>query len=118
MRLVGSLGRDAWGALFRASLGEAGVDLERMRVAEGPTGRCVCLVGPDGQRTMRPCLSDSIRLQAAALEEADFAGRPKWVLLSGYGFYGEEFPERAAAMGRAAGARVALDLASFEVVRR
>ena len=75
MRLVGSLGRDAWGALFRASLGEAGVDLERMRVAEGPTGRCVCLVGPDGQRTMRPCLSDSIRLQAAALEEVEPAVR-------------------------------------------
>ena len=32
--------------------------------------------------------------------------------------YGEGFPERAAELARQAGARVAMDLASFEVVRR
>ena len=66
---------------------------------------------------MRPCLSDQIRLQADALQPEDFAGAT-YVLLSGYGFYGQDFPERAAAMARAAGAKVAMDLASFEVVRR
>ena len=40
VRLVGGIGLDEWGGLFRSSLENAGVDLSRMREASGPTGRC------------------------------------------------------------------------------
>ena len=42
------------------------------------TGRCVCLVDQRGQRTMRPSLEDSIRLQPDEVKSQAFQGS-KWV---------------------------------------
>lgn len=79
-------------------------------------GRCVIL-SCNGQRTMRTCLGDATRLAAEDLTLKDLQGA-KWLLLSGYGFYGQGLLQRAAQLASEGSIKVALDLASFEIVKR
>ncbi|KAH7292629.1 hypothetical protein KP509_29G078400 [Ceratopteris richardii] len=114
--IIGTQGDDEAGRMFSSSMKMSGVCLDRMRVKRGPTGQCVCLVDVEGNRTMRPCLSDAVRLQASELNQDDFHGA-KWVVLNGYGFYGEDLVETAVGLAKKEGLQVAMDLSSFEVIR-
>eukprot|EP00245_Coleochaete_scutata_P017830 TRINITY_DN894_c0_g1_i2.p1 TRINITY_DN894_c0_g1~~TRINITY_DN894_c0_g1_i2.p1 ORF type:complete len:437 (-),score=61.31 TRINITY_DN894_c0_g1_i2:1119-2429(-) len=114
--LVGACGTDQGGHMFCRTMKGAGIDLRHLRISEGTTGQCVCMVDKMGNRTMRPCLSDAVRLQANQLRREDFCGA-KWVVLNGYAFYAEGLIEHAVALAKAEGARISMDLASFEVVR-
>lgn len=114
--IVGTRGDDEQGQMFNDSMKMSGVHLDRLRVRKGPTGQCVCLVDVEGNRTMRPCLSDAVRLQAYELTQDDLRGA-KWIVLNGYGFYGEELVERAVDLAKKEGVKVAMDLSSFEVIR-
>lgn len=114
--IVGTRGNDEQGQMFSENMKLSGVHLGPLRVKGGPTGQCACLVDVEGNRTMRPCLSDAVRLQASELRQDDFRGA-QWVVLNGYGFYGEELVERAVDLAKKEGAQVAMDLSSFEVVR-
>ncbi|MDE2838174.1 MAG: adenosine kinase [Chloroflexota bacterium] len=53
---TGKIGDDMHGALYRESLAETGVDFDMQPTDEGPTGACVILVTPDGERTMQTSL--------------------------------------------------------------
>eukprot|EP00250_Pteridium_aquilinum_P008385 c17905_g1_i1 orf=209-1372(+) len=114
--MIGTRGDDEQGQMFNDSMKMSGVHLDRLRVKQGPTGQCVCLVDAEANRTMRPCLSDAVRLQASELSQDDVRGA-KWIVLNGYGLYGEELVERAVDLARKEGVQVAMDLSSFEVIR-
>lgn len=79
-RLVGARGQDEWGAIYHSSMKRAGVDMERVMVKEGTTGRC-CILTCEGQRTMRTCMQDAARLQKEEVIEGDFANAA-WAYLS------------------------------------
>lgn len=114
--IVGTRGDDEQGQMFNDSMKLSGVHLDHLRIKKGPTGQCACLVDVEGNRTMRPCLSDAVRLQANELSHNDFRGA-KWIVLNGYGLYGEDLVERAVDLAKKEGAQVAMDLSSFEVIR-
>uniref|UniRef100_A0A0D6R0N9 Carbohydrate kinase PfkB domain-containing protein n=1 Tax=Araucaria cunninghamii TaxID=56994 RepID=A0A0D6R0N9_ARACU len=114
--IVGACGDDEQGQMFVKNMEMARVSLSRLRIKRGPTGQCACLVDAEGNRTMRPCLSDAVRLQANELIADDIRGS-KWVVLNGYGFYGQGLVEDAVHLAKKEGAFVSMDLASFEVVR-
>ncbi|GLJ19186.1 hypothetical protein SUGI_0344560 [Cryptomeria japonica] len=114
--IVGACGDDDQGQMFVKNMETSGVNLSRLRIKTGPTGQCACLVDAKGNRTMRTCLSDAVRLQTNELNADDFRGS-KWVVLNGYGFYGQELVEKSVCLAKQAGAFVSMDLASFEVVR-
>ena len=78
--LIGAVGGDEWGGLFVNSMKRSGVDTKYLTVKgrTSYTGRCVCLVDQRGQRTMRPSLEDSIRLQPDEVKSQAFQGS-KWV---------------------------------------
>jgi sugar/nucleoside kinase (ribokinase family)/predicted Rossmann-fold nucleotide-binding protein len=114
-KLVGSRGQDEWGALFNSSMKRAGVNVDDIKTKEGNTGRC-CILSYEGQRTMRTCLDNTARLDPSELEVSHFAGT-KFVFLSGYCLYNEGLLERCVDIAQAVGAKIALDLASFEIVR-
>lgn len=117
--LLGAVGRDEWGGLFTTSMTRAGVDVSRLTVKgeKSYTGRCVCLVGKDGQRTMRPSLQDAIRLQPDEIDPEQLRGA-RWVIVNGYSYYGPGLVESSVDAAIEAGCKVAMHLASFEVVRR
>jgi uncharacterized protein (TIGR00730 family) len=117
--LLGAVGRDEWGGLFTTSMTRSGVDVSRLTVKgeKSYTGRCVCLVGKDGQRTMRPSLQDAIRLQPDEIDPEQLRGA-RWVIVNGYSYYGPGLVESSVDAAIEAGCKVAMHLASFEVVRR
>ena len=57
----GKVGADMSGALYRRSMAEAGVEFD-VDGAGGPTGSCLVLVTPDGERTMQTSLGSSSTL--------------------------------------------------------
>ena len=57
----GKVGNDMSGALYRRSMAEVGVELD-VEGADGPTGTCLVLVTPDGERTMQTSLGRSSSL--------------------------------------------------------
>ena len=117
--LMGAVGQDEWGGLFVNSMKRSGVDTSLLTVKgeKSYTGRCVCLVDKRGQRTMRPALQDAIRLQPDEIDPGCLKG-VKWVIVNGYSYYGPGLVEKSVDAAIEAGCKVAMHLASFEIVRR
>ena len=123
--LLGAVGDDEWGSVFVDAMRAARVDVSNLSEKPGATGRCACFVeAGSGQRTMRTCLRDAVRLDAreirARLGEAAGSNPLRgasWVLIPGYAFYGDGLVAAAAAAAAEANCKVALALASFEIVR-
>ncbi|EEF52600.1 uncharacterized sugar kinase slr0537 [Ricinus communis] len=113
--IIGAYGDDDEGKLFVSNMGFCGVNLSRLRRKIGPTGQCVCLVDALGNRTMRPCLSSAVKVQANELINEDFKGS-KWLVMR-YGIFNIEVIQAAIRIAKQEGLCVSLDLASFEMVR-
>lgn len=79
------------------------------RLQDGNTARCVILAH-DGQRTMRTCFENAVRLDVDNVKEASFRGC-KWAFVSCYALYTEGLLPKVLEQAEKAGARVALDLA-------
>jgi sugar/nucleoside kinase (ribokinase family) len=97
---VGQVASDQLGQIYRHDLNAAGVRFDTpAREGEPPTGRCLILVSPDGQRTMSTLLGASHYLPAAAIDEG-LVQSASILLIEGYLW---DPPEPRAAMRRAVG---------------
>jgi sugar/nucleoside kinase (ribokinase family) len=144
-RFAGMVARDVAGERYASALAAEGVeplllvagaedagDEKTDDVDAASTARCLCLITPDGERTMRTCLGAAARLRSA---EAQLAPR-RWLELSstngakqppqqprllvhleGYALYRPELAAGALRAARAKNGAASLDLASFELVR-
>ncbi|MFN3725047.1 MAG: adenosine kinase [Allosphingosinicella sp.] len=107
---VGQVANDQLGAIYRHDLRAAGVQFDTPEREGEPTGRCLILVSPDGQRTMNTLLGASHYLPAEAIDD-ELVASASILLLEGYLW---DPPEPRAAMRRAidiarkAGRKVAL----------
>ncbi|XP_030950558.1 uncharacterized protein LOC115974371 [Quercus lobata] len=113
--IIGAYGDNEQGQLFVNNMSSNGVNLSRLRMKNGPTGQCVCLVDGLGNRTMRPCLSNAVKVQADDLTRDDFKGS-KWLLLR-FGIFNVEVIQAAIKIAKQEGLFVSMDLASFEMIR-
>ena len=114
--MFGKLGDDVNGDFYRARFRElGGSDAEFVTTGEAPTGTCLSLITPDAERTMRSSLAASLLLRIDEAEKVDFSAYD-WVYIEGYMFYSAVLPT-VMRRAKAAGCRIGLDLASFEVVR-
>ncbi|GAV65663.1 PfkB domain-containing protein, partial [Cephalotus follicularis] len=113
--IIGACGDDEQGRLFVSNMSYSGVDLSRLRMKKGPTAQCVCLVDASGNRTMRPCLSNAVKVQADELTREDLKGS-KWLVLR-YGIFNLEVIQAAIRIAKQEGVSISLDLASFEMIR-
>ncbi|KAA8531900.1 hypothetical protein F0562_006383 [Nyssa sinensis] len=113
--IIGACGNDEQGQLFVRNMSLNDVKLSRLRMKKGRTAQCVCLVDALGNRTMRPCLSNAVRLQADELTGETFRGS-KWLMLR-YGIYNLDIIHAAIRIAKQEGLSISLDLASFEMVR-
>ncbi|KAK1325145.1 hypothetical protein QJS10_CPA01g01198 [Acorus calamus] len=113
--IIGACGDDDQGQLFVDNMSFNGVDLSRLRTKKGHTAQCACLVDAKGNRTMRPCLSSAVRLQASELRTEDFKGA-KWLLMR-YAYFNMDLIQTAVKIAKQEGMSVSIDLASFEMVR-
>ena len=115
--LIGRAGRDA--AAEIALRGLEGVDVRVARDDERPTGTCVVLVAPGGERTMLPDAGANDGLTPADLPDDLFAG-PEVLHVAGYMLL--RAGSRAAALAaleraREAGMRISVDPSSAAPLR-
>ena len=114
--LLGKLGRDDFGNLFRRRLKEIGGSDECLFSSpESSTGACLVMSTPDGERTMRSHLSSSLELAESDLDQVDFSAFDV-MLAEGYM---AACPVFDAALDRAksAGVKIAFDPGSFELAK-
>jgi sugar/nucleoside kinase (ribokinase family) len=118
---IGKTATDQFGEVFRHDIRAMGVTFETTPSAGGePTGRCLILVTPDGQRTMNTFLGVSPQLGSGEVD-AELIRSSRILYLEGYLF---DRPEAKAAFRQAAdiaakaGRQVALSLSDAFCVDR
>ena len=118
---VGRVRDDQLGTVFAHDIRAVGVEFPGAAATNGqPTGRCLIVVTPDGERTMNTLLGAASELEPDDVDEA-FVARGAVTYLEGYLFdreaAGEAF-HKAAAAAHAADRLVALTLSDSFCVER
>lgn len=112
---IGNVGCDDTGIAFRES--QSGVGIRSMLGVsqQTPSGKCISLVTPDGERTMISYLGAALELDGQHLTPEHIS--PYGIILvEGYLLYSPDLIRHAMETARQAGLQIALDAASFNVV--
>lgn len=113
---VGKIGIDTPGKEYINQLTKIGGLADGFKYCPtDPTARCLSLVTPDSERTLRTCLSAAANLMPDEISEDDFAGS-KLVHIEGYLLFNKELIEKVLKSAQKAGCLISLDLGSFEIV--
>ncbi|PJD98159.1 MAG: adenosine kinase [Parachlamydia sp.] len=111
--LIGKIGDDLAGREFTLTLQEKGI-ASLYQTSPLPTGKAACLITPDGQRTFRTYPGPMSTFQSKELDPTAFKN-VQLVYLEGYNLLNIGVTERAMALAKEAGAKVAFDLSSVEM---
>jgi sugar/nucleoside kinase (ribokinase family) len=112
---LGKLGGDESARFYKDRFEQAGIDTSRFKVGGLPNARCLSLVTPDSQRTMRTFLGAAMTFGAEEVSVSDFAGC-RHAHIEGYVLFNRDLAVKVLESAKEAGCTVSLDLASFEVV--
>lgn len=113
-RFVGTCGLGAMGNFFENALRKRGVE-PRLARSSTPTGRVLSIITPDAERSMLTFLGAASETRPGDLRE-DYFTDAAVVHIEGYLLHNPELITAALRAARSAGARVSLDLASYNVV--
>ncbi len=111
---IGSVGKDETGDFFENDMKSAGVKTILTR-RNSVTGTAVALISPDSERTFATHLGAAVELAASDLREDDFKDFDI-LYLEGYLIINRPLVERACSIAKKRGMKIALDLASYNVV--
>lgn len=113
-RFVGKRGEDRLGDVFEADVERHSVQPYLFR-SKTPTGRVLSVITPDAQRTMFTCLGASAEMKPKEIVPECFEGAGI-VHIEGYLLFNRDLMAAVLETARASGAKISLDLASFNVV--
>lgn len=112
---IGKVGRDDTGERFVGDLRSNGIT-PHVEISESdPSGKCISLVHPCGERTMATFLGAAITMTPSSVTEQMLHGY-KVLYVEGYLAYNQPLVEEAMALAQRMGVKVALDLSSYNVV--
>jgi sugar/nucleoside kinase (ribokinase family) len=111
---IGAVGEDELGLLFQKDMLKKGIKTF-LKKAELPTGRAVAFISPDGERTFATYLGAAVELGSGDIIADLFNGYDLFVI-EGYLVFNNALIMSAASVAKSAGLKIALDLASFNVV--
>lgn len=111
---IGKVGRDTTGDFFEQALENLGVEPVIFRGTER-SGKCVSLISADGERTMVTHLGAALEMRAEEIVPEIFDGYD-CLYAEGYLVQNHELILGAAKTAKQCGLKVAVDLASFNVV--
>jgi sugar/nucleoside kinase (ribokinase family) len=112
---VGKVGNDTLAKTYVERFAEIGVDVSRFKRGLVSNARCLAMVTPDAQRTMRTNLGAAMTLSPGEISTDDFRGA-RHAHVEGYLVYNQALADAVLNAARAAGCTISLDLSSFEVV--
>ncbi len=114
-RYIGHIGADDTGRAFLENQRQHGVE-SLLGVSDGtPSGKCISIVLPDGERTMLTYLGAAVELDTRHLTPENLSGDAV-LFVEGYLLNSPHIIEPAMQCARRAGARIALDAAAFTVI--
>ena len=111
---IGKVGHDNTGDRFEQALHNLGIEGKIFR-GESPSGKCISLVSPDGERTMLTHLGAAAEMHAEDISPEIFDGYD-CLYIEGYLVQEHSLIETAIRTAKECGLQVAIDLASFNVV--
>ena len=111
---IGKVGHDNTGDRFEQALSNLGIEGKIFR-GDNPSGKCISLVSPDGERTMLTHLGAAAEMHAEDISPAIFEGYD-CLYIEGYLVQEHSLIETAIRTAKECGLQVAIDLASFNVV--
>jgi len=111
---IGSIGKDDTGDFFEKDMKSAGVSTLLIR-RDSVTGTALALISPDSERTFATHLGAATELNASDLNEDQFKGYDI-IYLEGYLIFNKALVETACRIAKKNKMKVALDLASYNVV--
>ena len=114
-RFLGTCGKGATGRFFENALRANHVD-PRLFHSDTATGRVLSIITPDAQRSMFTFLGAAAETRPEDIGE-DLFENAAIVHIEGYILFNPDLMRRAVIAATSAGARVSLDLASFNVVQ-
>lgn len=108
------MGKDEMGDFFTHEMTRTGVKMLALK-SDTPTGRVIAMVTPDGERTFATCLGASIELCADDIKPELFEG---WDIfyIEGYLVANPDMLRKAIRTAKEKGLKIAIDLASYNVV--
>ncbi len=111
---IGKVGEDETGDFYVQALRNIGVVPYVLR-SEEASGKCVSLVSTDGERTLVTHLGAAASLQADEIDTAVFEGYD-YLYIEGYLVQDHDLIRSTIERAKAQGLKIAIDLASFNVV--
>ena len=111
---IGKVGLDNTGDRFEQALSNLGIEGKIFR-GDNPSGKCISLVSPDGERTMLTYLGAAAEMHAEDITPTIFEGYD-CLYIEGYLVQEHSLIETAIRTAKEQGLQVAIDLASFNVV--
>jgi len=111
---LGKTGNDELGKVFREAFEKKGIRTH-LSLSTTETGRVMGLVSPDSERTMATYLGAAAELTPADFTPELFVGY-EYVYMEGYLVFNQALIKTGVEMAKAAGLKIAIDLASFNVV--
>ena len=112
---IGKVGEDSTGDFYIQALRNVGVEPFILR-SEHSSGKCLSLISADGERTLVTHLGAAADLQAEDIDAAVFDGYDT-LYIEGYLVQDHDLIRTPMARAKQHGLKVAIDLASFNVVR-
>lgn len=111
---IGKVGYDTTGEFYEQALRNIGVEPYILH-SKSRSGKCVALVSPDGERTFVTHLGAALDLQADDIDGAIFDDYD-CLYIEGYLVQDHDLIRTAVRLAKEHGLKVAIDLASFNVV--
>lgn len=111
---IGKIGPDTLGDFMRDEMNALGIHPQLIET-ETPTGRCMVLISPDGERTMATFLGAAIELEHHEIMPEMFDGYDL-LHIEGYLVQNHELIRQAVCKARQASLMISLDMASYNVV--
>jgi sugar/nucleoside kinase (ribokinase family) len=111
---LGKIGKDAVGQFFVDDIVANGV-ATHLIPSETPSGRCIVLISPDGERTMCTFLGAAAELSAADISPEIFANYDIFHI-EGYLVQNQDLIQSAVEIAKKIGLLISIDMASFNVV--
>lgn len=110
----GKIGDDEMGRFFRSAFERLAVS-PHLLYSSTPTGKAATLISPDSERTFGTYLGAAGELTAAEIDPVMFSGYD-YLHVEGYLVFKGELIEGVLKKAKAAGLKISLDLASYNVV--
>lgn len=116
--LIAVVGNDQPGRDYTASIQKDGVGTEGFLVSSKmQTGKCLSLITPDSERTMRTFLGANADIRPDDLQLSQFQGHSH-LILEGYTFLYRDVAIRVIELAKQAGLQICIDLNSPEIVQK